>query len=233
MPIIKIILILLIISLGSIAYASGNHRAKPTDKLSTTAHRPDSKGFKDNNTDNKHINPISLTGSQHNSETTADGITTDMQVNFADLSAEVNGDILFVNWSTASEKNNKSFDIEVSLDKVNFITIGEMQSRDEDGNSTSILSYEFSADMAGVSFAALGIVIALLALGSLAMGLPGKTRWVFAGIVLTGLLTHIVGYPGKNMEDVTGNTNTYIRIAQIDAGGVKTYSGIVTVMNNN
>lgn len=155
-------------------------------------------------------------------------------VKFATLSAKVNGNILFVNWSTASEKNNKSFDVEASPDKTHFITIGEVQSLDEDGNSSSALSYEFSADLSGVAMATSGMGLILLVLGGLAMGLQRNRKLLFAGLMLSGLFLGAVGCQKKNTNpNDPGNINAYIRIAQIDTNGDKTYSKIVEVLNNN
>jgi len=160
-------------------------------------------------------------------------ITSTSAVQFATLSAMVNGDILFVNWSTASEKNNKSFDIEASSDKMHFNTIGEIPSLDEDGNSSSALSYEFSADLAGVSFATSGIAVALLLLSSLAIALPRLIKWALGGVLLASLLSVLPGCQTINDESVADTVKAYIRIAQIDANGHKTYSKIVEVLKNN
>ncbi len=154
-------------------------------------------------------------------------------VQLTNLSAIVSGDILFVKWRTASEKNNKSFDIEASPDKVHFITIGEIQSLDEDGNSTAALSYEFSADLAGVSLVNSGIIVALFALGNMAMGLSRKIRWVFTGLMITALLTGVTGCKKQSAEPASDTSHTYVRIAQIDQNGSKTYSKIINVVNKN
>lgn len=150
----------------------------------------------------------------------------------ANLSAVARGGILFVNWSTTAEKNNKGFEIEIAADRFNFTTIGTMDSKAEEGNSNQALSYEFTADMAGVAMATPGIVIALLTLGTLATGMPGKRRWIWAGLIASSLSIGVAGCQKKNKEPISGNINAYIRIAQIDANGNKTYSGIMKVINN-
>ncbi len=151
---------------------------------------------------------------------------------FANLSAVARGGILFVYWSTTTEKNNKGFEIGISADRLNFTTIGTMDSKAEEGNSNQALSYEFTADMAGVAMATSGIVIALLTLGTLATEIPGKKRWIWAGIIAGGLSIGIAGCQKKNKEPISGNINAYIRIAQIDINGSRSYSKIVKVVNN-
>ena len=151
---------------------------------------------------------------------------------FADLSAVAKGGILFVYWSTTAEKNNKGFEIGISADRFNFTTIGTMDSKAEEGNSNQTLSYEFTADMAGVAMATSGLVIALLTLGTLATGMPGKRRWIWAGIIVSGLSMGVAGCQKKNKEPIPSNVNAYIRLTQIDVNGSKTYSKIVKVVNN-
>jgi len=162
------------------------------------------------------------------------GISNDpavLPVQFANLSAIVRSGILFVNWTTASEKNNKSFEVEASTDGVHFTTIGTADSKALNGTSDTALSYEFSASLSGVSLATSGIIIALLALG-MAMGLPRKRRVIFAGLMLMGICVGTISCQKKGSEPVSDNTNAYIRIAQIDQNGSKTYSKIVKVVNN-
>lgn len=162
------------------------------------------------------------------------GISNDplvLPVRFENITATVRGGMLFVNWTTASEKNNKSFEIEASADGVHFTTIGSMDSKAPNGNSDSTLSYEFSADFSGVAMATSGFVVALLALGALTMGMQRNKKLLFAGLMLTGLFVGAIGCQKKGNEPVDGK-NAYIRIAQIDKDGGKTYSKTVKVVNN-
>ncbi|MGN7787084.1 hypothetical protein ACTJIJ_21300 [Niabella sp. 22666] len=161
------------------------------------------------------------------------GISNDplvLPVQFASIVATVRGGVLFVNWTTASEKNNKNFEIEASADGVHFTTIGTMDSKAPNGNSDSALSYEFSVDYSG-AVAASGFIVALLALGALTMGMQRNKKLAFAGLMLTGLFVGAIGCQKKGNEPVDGKS-AYIRIAQIDKDGSKTYSKTVKVVNN-
>jgi hypothetical protein len=48
-----------------------------------------------------------------------------------------------LNWTTATETNNKYFTLERSIDGTSFNTIGKVNSRSENGNSTTSLNYSF------------------------------------------------------------------------------------------
>ncbi|MGE9310107.1 hypothetical protein ACLOAU_00555 [Niabella sp. CJ426] len=164
------------------------------------------------------------------------GISNDplvLPVQFANLSATVRGGVLFVNWTTSSEKNNRSFAIEASTDGVHFTAIGTADSKALNGNSDTALSYEFSADLSGVAMASSGFLVALLALGGLTMGLQRRRKLLFAGLMLAGISVGTIGCQKKGSEPLADGKNAYIRIAQIDQNGSKTYSKIVKVVNNN
>jgi alpha-tubulin suppressor-like RCC1 family protein len=155
-----------------------------------------------------------------------------LPVQFADLSATIRGGVLFVNWTTAAEKNNKNFEIEASADGVHFTTIGSADSKALNGNSDTALSYEFSADLSGVAMATSGFIVALLALGALTMGLQRRRKLLLAGLMLAGISVGTIGCQKKGSEPVSDGKSAYIRIAQIDQNGSKTYSKIVKVINN-
>ena len=61
------------------------------------------------------------------------------------------GDYSKVIWKTATEINNSHFEVERSLDGVNFVKVGEVNSKAMNGNSNSILSYDFMEDLASYS----------------------------------------------------------------------------------
>ena len=49
-----------------------------------------------------------------------------------------------LSWTTATENNNKGFEIQRSIDGINFITLGFVSSLSSDGNSTVALNYTFT-----------------------------------------------------------------------------------------
>ena len=58
------------------------------------------------------------------------------------------GNDALLTWTTATEKNNKGFDVEVSKDGQSFSSIGFVASASADGNSVRSLSYQFTDNTA-------------------------------------------------------------------------------------
>jgi uncharacterized repeat protein (TIGR01451 family) len=73
-------------------------------------------------------------------ELTLDSEQSPLPVELIDFTGISNDEIIELNWSTASEFNNKSFEIERSKDLRNFITIGTVNGR---GLSNSVQQYSF------------------------------------------------------------------------------------------
>lgn len=70
-------------------------------------------------------------------------LTSALPVKLVSFSASLNNNQTELNWSTASETNNKGFEIERSNDGKNFTTIAFVQGA---GNSNRLLSYSFIDD---------------------------------------------------------------------------------------
>jgi cytoskeletal protein CcmA (bactofilin family) len=64
-----------------------------------------------------------------------------LPVTFIAFTGRQEGNSVVLEWATASENNNNYFEIERSIDGVNFVTIGYV---DGAGNSSSLLNYEFT-----------------------------------------------------------------------------------------
>lgn len=164
------------------------------------------------------------------------GITNDpdlLPVHFADLSAILKGGKLFVKWGTLSEINNKSFEIEVSADGVHFVSIGSMNSKAENGNSDSLINYEFSIDFSNMALATSGIVLVMLAFGTLLMKFLPKRKVLFVSLIITGIFMGVAGCQKKNSNPFSDSNTLYVRIAQIDIDGSKSYSSVVKVIKND
>jgi hypothetical protein len=65
-------------------------------------------------------------------------------VTIGHLRAEITGASNTVYWTTYTEQNNRKFIIERSIDGRNFNAIGEMVSAANNGNSNSVLNYQFA-----------------------------------------------------------------------------------------
>jgi len=67
-----------------------------------------------------------------------------LPVSLIDFKGEnVNGNNV-LSWSTATETNNKGFQVQYSIDGKNFQNIGFVNSKQQSGNSASVLHYQFT-----------------------------------------------------------------------------------------
>ncbi|MCH5715927.1 hypothetical protein [Niabella hibiscisoli] len=145
-------------------------------------------------------------------------------VTFGTIDAYVKGNNLHVNWTTEKEVNNDHFEIEASTDGENFTTVGNVKSQAENGNSDITLNYEWTASSnlhLGV-FPYIAVVLILLLLVR-----RRKTIWLASAVI--GLIAVTQLSCKKDKDAVSGTENYYIRIAQIDKDGTKTYSKVVRV----
>lgn len=73
-----------------------------------------------------------------------------LPVEFANVSADCNGNSVLVSWNTASETNNDHFVVERSTDGLSFSDVGNVHTLAPNGFSTSTLHYAFT-DMSAVA----------------------------------------------------------------------------------
>jgi len=147
-----------------------------------------------------------------------------LSVDFGNIMASQRGNLLTVNWSSLKETNNDHFEIEASIDGKNFTKIGEQKSQTKDGNSDEQLNYSFEKNSTEIAFA-----ISLLALG-LVLPFKRKIRWMVSSVAIAGIL--LFGFScTKNDKSLLENSDSlYIRIAQVDKDGTKSYSKVVKVV---
>jgi len=75
-------------------------------------------------------------------------LNTVLPVNLVDFTAKLlNKNVVQLNWSTASEINNNYFEIENSVDNVNWTTIGKVKGN---GNTNSVHNYQFSDNISNI-----------------------------------------------------------------------------------
>ncbi len=104
---------------------------------------------------------------------------------------------------------------------MNFKELGTIASKS--GNSDTALDYEFSLDLSSASFAG------LMALGLLAFVSFNKGRKRLAILAIAGLLLSALSC--KKMNDINPDEQSlYVRIAQVDQVGGKSYSKVVKVL---
>ncbi len=145
-------------------------------------------------------------------------------VTFGSIDAYTKGNNLHVNWTTEKEVNNDHFEIEASTDGEQFVAIGKIQSKAENGNSDVGLSYEWTGK-AGMSLSMLpylAIVLILL------LFVRRKKAWLLTSVAISFIAFSQISCK-KDKNSITDAEDYYIRIAQIDKDGTKTYSKIVRV----
>lgn len=149
-----------------------------------------------------------------------------LSVNWLSVNAILKGNNLQVNWATATETNNDHFEIEASTNGTDFTKIGNIKSKAENGNSEIELKYSFEKNSADIAFA-----ISLLALG-LVLPVKRKYRWIFTAIIISGLLLFNSSCTKNNDQVVSNKDDLFIRIAQVDKDGAKTYSQVVKAVRD-
>ncbi|MBO9592635.1 MAG: hypothetical protein J7599_06965 [Niabella sp.] len=150
-----------------------------------------------------------------------------LPVAFSTLTARFKNESLIVSWTTETETNNDHFEIEVSVDGKTFTTIGTVKTQAENGTAVQALQYRFSKEQPGSLVAALGI--GLLAMGGLGACMNRKRR---VSCILAVLLGGALFYSGctKNEPLPSAEGKLYIRVVQVDKEGTKTFSKVVTVV---
>lgn len=148
-----------------------------------------------------------------------------LPVNWGTVNAVIRNEKLIVNWSTMMESNNELFEVQLSKDGTNFITVGKVPTKAIDGNSSGELKYEYSQNTQDAfRFLAVPSLLMLLALGFVQ-----RRKGVL--FVLSLLLISGVALNGCSKEKHSdfGNDNSkiWVRVVQIDKDGKHKASGIV------
>ncbi len=164
-----------------------------------------------------------------NCGTTKSSVTTNaagpLGVSFGDIRAQLNNNVITVDWTTLKEENNNHFQVEVSTDGLQFTSIGELQTQSLNGNSQEVLHYHFIKDLTGHA-ALFGIGL----MSILGISLFAKRRWLFSAVFLLTFSTLFTGCK-KNTAPGISNNKLFVRITQVDIDGNKSYSKIVSVIN--
>jgi hypothetical protein len=150
-----------------------------------------------------------------------------LPVTFADLQATRNNGNLNIAWTTLTETNNSHFDIEISKDGNKFEKIATVNSKAVNGISNLPLNYQVSISLNQITGFAIPAVFALLA-----MGFKNRWRKVFVSFFLVAVL--ITACSKKESQSInTSKENIFVRIAQVDIDGTKSFSKIVKATEFN
>ncbi|GAB3428292.1 hypothetical protein GCM10027516_34310 [Niabella aquatica] len=152
-----------------------------------------------------------------------------LPVHFGPLHAAVTDDNLNIEWSTLSETNNAYFEVQVSDDGKKFTTLSKIMSKAFNGTSSSPIQYSLS-----VNIAEKAAVLGFTGLSLLFLILPARRKRT-AALIAVCFLTAVLYSCYKNDTnpiDLSGN-KIYLRIAQVDTDGTKSYSKIIIVNARN
>lgn len=159
-----------------------------------------------------------------------------LPVDFGSIYTDISDSRLNIKWSTLSETNNDHFNIEVSKDGKIFSKIGEaVKSKAPNGNSSSVLNYDFVyslAEVRGVLAGGIGVILILLAgvplMFKINRGIKDISYLLTGAAVIVGATLYSCG---KSNEDITKPDNIFVRIAQVDKDGSTKTSEVVRAFN--
>ena len=150
---------------------------------------------------------------------------TPLPVTFGPITAQISSGELVVNWSTVMEKNNDHFIIELSKDGKNFTSIGTVQSKAANGNSSEELRYSFSKGIDSATAIA-GILSAMM-IGICLLAFNRKNRLLLAVIVLLGSGIIATSCNKRNADTIEPNQKLFVRIVQVNKDGSRQVSKTV------
>ncbi|MCH5720028.1 hypothetical protein [Niabella hibiscisoli] len=150
-----------------------------------------------------------------------------LPVTFRAVTASVKNNQLNVSWTTEKETANSHFEIEASTDGQQFTKIATVASKTTNGNSDETLHYQWTSD-AALPIAAWSLIgLALIPFSNLGR----KKAWML-GLAVLGTVGLTITGCSKSGDAVSNNQSYYIRVAQVDKDGSKSYSKIVQVQQN-
>lgn len=147
-----------------------------------------------------------------------------LPVSFDEVVASIKGTSLAVNWQTTSERNCKSYTVEVSADGENWQSLGSVDSKATDGSSSTPLSYSFTFDVKGVAFASIGMALLFLAF-------PRKSRYSLLLCIVAGIVV-LAACTKDNRAEILKADKLFVRIAQQDIDNSVNYSKIVQAIKD-
>lgn len=157
-----------------------------------------------------------------------DAACNPLPVTFSSMYAGIKNNQLLVQWGTETETNCSRFEVQASKDGEHWKTIGTVNSKAIDGNSSTALQYEYSVPVSGVAI--LGLSLLLLSL--LSFKRYGYKRWMPFLLGASAVFMIWFASCSKNDKaiDTTNTANMQIRIAQIDNDGTVKFSKVQKVV---
>lgn len=161
----------------------------------------------------------------HKSDYGVDLTGVALPVTLGNFTAYQTDNMLEVEWSITSEKNNAYFDVEASADGKEFKKIGTVLSKATGGNSDVLINYEFSFDLSDGG-TVLGLSVLGIALIGLLVNKRNKRFFIIAIISCIGIIGVVSCSKGLNSFS-SANTLLFVRLKQVDKDGSFEYSKVI------
>jgi hypothetical protein len=178
-------------------------------------------------------NPANWSGDDNGTGVTSTGTTLGtstvaLPVTFGNISATGKVERCTLVWHTLQETNNDYFEVEVSKDGNQFTPIAKVPTKADGGSSTVTQQYSISFDVNSLP--------ALMGAGLLSLLLMARQRRYRKSKMMVGLaLALTITWAGctKGGALQTSAEKVYVRIAQVDKDGTRSYSKVVVVNRIN
>ncbi|WP_300600734.1 hypothetical protein [Niabella sp.] len=155
--------------------------------------------------------------------------TTALPVAFQSYEAKIVGNKLVVNWTTATEKDNKYFDIEVMGTDSIFRSAGRVETKAENGTSDAAIAYSFEKDLATGSTSLMGIVV--FAAGFILLLFNRKNKLLYALLVVCGVGMSTISCRKNEVEKMNReDSRKLVRIVQVDKEGAQAFSKVAVAV---
>lgn len=146
-----------------------------------------------------------------------------LPVDFGPVSARISGTQLLVNWSTLSETGNSHFEIEVSKDGKEFVSIGRVNSKAKDGDSDVSINYEFTAEANNMGLLGLSV----LSIALMALFISRKNKALPVAAIIIGISLFGASCSKNDRDSINDGSDVFVRIKQVDKDGTYKYSRVI------
>ncbi|MCD2425094.1 hypothetical protein LQ567_20075 [Niabella pedocola] len=152
-----------------------------------------------------------------------------LPVTFGAVRATAAADRMDIDWSAVSEANTDHFEIQLSADGKDFVTVSSVQSKAAAGIAPASLDYHISI---GLDKAAALLGLSCCTLLFFGMSFRKRKGGAIVFAILSGLVIYGCTKTGSGTIDHSSE-KVYVRIAEVDKDGTKAYSKVVMVDREN
>lgn len=147
-------------------------------------------------------------------------------VTFSQINATFKNDLLTVNWKTDTESNNDFFEVQFSVDGQKFVSLGRVDSKAMNGNSSTGLEYNFTYQWTHILWMGLPFILALYKVRE--HNNAKYKKWIISGVLILMMSFASCKKVNLTVQELPKQA-IQVRVAQIDRDGSISYSKIVGV----